>query len=115
MGVVEEADEVEEVDEDGEDDGDRGEVNGAVFVRAPVLLLAACPHSTVASVATADDSDAFGSEKNRLRRMWVRDFGGPPAATTTGGCCSREEGASLKEPVESGGDSNDCNGFDSFL
>lgn len=108
-------DEAEEVEEEEEDDGDSGEVNGAVFVRAPVLL--ACPHSTVASVATAAASDAFGREKKRLRRMWVRDFGGP-AATATGGCCccccSCEE-ASLREPVDSGSDSSDCNGFDSFL
>lgn len=74
VGVVEEA---EEVEEEEEDDGDRGEVNGAVFVCAPVLV--ACPHSTVASEGT-DDSDAFGSEKNKLRRMWVRDLGGPTTA-----------------------------------
>lgn len=101
MGVVEEAEEVEE------DDGDSGEVNGAdaVFVRAPVL--STCPHSTVASVG-AVDSDVFGSEKNKLRRMWVRDFGGPI------GGCSWEEW-SLIELVDSGDDSNDCIGFNSFL
>lgn len=61
------------------------------------------------SVGAIGFSDGLGIEKNKLRKMCVRDLAGPAVS-----CCPREE-LSLSEFEDNGGDSDSWVGFDSFV